>query len=59
MDFLELNARYIHHSIDYGVSRLFHVDNADFKFVTQFNRIQSSGRFVFGEIDVSFHLSNG
>ncbi|KAM0920016.1 hypothetical protein ACQ4PT_007794 [Festuca glaucescens] len=51
MDFLELNPRSIQYSIDYGVPRIFHVNNADFKLVTQFDRIQSSGRFVFGAID--------
>jgi hypothetical protein len=58
MDFLELNACSIQHNIDYGVPRLFHVDNADFKLLTQFDRIQSSGMVCFGAIDVSFFLSN-
>ncbi|KAM0919396.1 hypothetical protein ACQ4PT_008298 [Festuca glaucescens] len=51
MDFLELNQCSIQYSIDYGVPRIFHVNNADFKLVTQFDRIQSLGRFVFGAID--------
>ncbi|KAM0869312.1 hypothetical protein ACQ4PT_040754 [Festuca glaucescens] len=51
MDFLELNPRSIQYSIDYGVPRIFHVNNADFKLVTQFDRIHSSGIFVFGAID--------
>jgi hypothetical protein len=54
MDFLELNACSIQHNIDYGVPRLFHVDNADFKLLIQFDRIQCSGRVCFGAIDVSF-----
>ncbi|KAM0907139.1 hypothetical protein ACQ4PT_016308 [Festuca glaucescens] len=51
MDFLELNPCSSQYSIDYGVPRIFHINNADFKLVTQFDRIQSSGRFVFGAID--------
>jgi hypothetical protein len=56
MDFLELNACSIQHNIDYGVPRLFHVDNADFKLLIQFDRIKCSGRVCFGAIDVSFFM---
>jgi hypothetical protein len=50
MDHLDIN----YGAHDYGVPRLRHICSSDFQIVTKLDRINSSGRHMFGALDVSF-----
>jgi hypothetical protein len=54
MDHLDINYGAGQHRLDYGVPRLCHICSSDFQIVTKLDRINSSGRHVFGALDVSF-----
>lgn len=53
MDFLELNQGSSSYKLDYGLPRLFHVRTSDFKFVTQFDLLETAGNVGFGRLAVS------
>jgi hypothetical protein len=54
MDHLDINYGAGQHRLDYGIPRLHHICSTDFQIVTKLDRINSSGRHVFGALDVSF-----
>jgi hypothetical protein len=54
MDHLAINSGAGQHRLDYGVSRIHHICSSDFQLVTKLDRINSSGRHMFGALDVSF-----
>jgi hypothetical protein len=57
MDHLDINSRAGQHRLDYGVPRIHHICFSDFQLVTKLDRINSSGRHMFGALDVSFSFS--
>jgi hypothetical protein len=59
MDHLDINYGAGQHRLDYGVPRLHHICSSDFQIVTKLDRINSSGRHVFGALDVSCFFSTG
>lgn len=52
MDYLDLNQAASQYQIDYGVPRIFHIRSSDFQHVTSFDRVDTPGKFVFGELDL-------
>jgi hypothetical protein len=56
MDNLDINYGAGQHRLDYGVPRLHHICSSDFQINTKLDRINSSGRHVFGALDVSLFL---
>jgi hypothetical protein len=54
MDHLDINSGAGQHLLDYGVPRIHHICSSDFQIVTKLDRINSSGRHMFGGLDVSF-----
>jgi hypothetical protein len=54
MDHLNINSRARQHRLDCGVPRIHHICSSDFQLVTKLDRINSSGRHMFGALDVRF-----
>jgi hypothetical protein len=52
MNHLDINFGASQYRLDYGVPRIHHICPPDFQLVTKLDRINSSGRNMFGALDV-------